>query len=132
MSGLKAISPASLAAPLRRYSTAIEVPAGARYLFVSGQVGLDEDDRVPESAETQAEICFEKIRVILAEAGMDFSNIIRLGAFVTDREYREDYMRVRDKYVSDPPPTSTLFVITGFSRPLLKMEIECVAAKVDG
>ena len=53
---LKPVSPKGLAAPLARYSPGIEVPAGARLLFVSGQLGIDTDGATPEGAEAQAEL----------------------------------------------------------------------------
>jgi 2-iminobutanoate/2-iminopropanoate deaminase len=67
MPRLRAIRPKALAAPLARYSPAMEVPAGARLVFVSGQLGIDADGKTPESAEAQAELCFAAIRVLLTE-----------------------------------------------------------------
>ena len=131
MPRLRAIRPKALAAPLARYSPAMEVPAGARLVFVSGQLGIDADGKTPESAEAQAELCFGAIRVLLTEARMELSDIVRLNAFVTDAAYLADYMRVRDRHIGEPPPASTLMVVTGFSRPQFKVEVECVAAKVD-
>lgn len=130
MTPLRPLSPKSLAAPLARYSPAIEVAAGARLVFVSGQLGIDAKGETPESAEAQAELCFAAIRAILAEARMELSDIVRLNAFVSKEAYLADYMRVRDRHVGDPPPASTLMIVTGFSRPQFKVEVECVAAKV--
>jgi 2-iminobutanoate/2-iminopropanoate deaminase len=132
MPRLRAIRPKALAAPLARYSPAMEVPAGARLVFVSGQLGIDADGNTPESVEAQAELCFGAIHVLLTEARMELSDIVRLNAFVTDEAYLADYMRVRDRHIGEPPPASTLMVVTGFSRPQFKVEVECVAAKVDG
>jgi enamine deaminase RidA (YjgF/YER057c/UK114 family) len=132
MPRLKSISPKGLAPPLARYSPAIEVPAGARLLFVSGQLGIDANGDIPARAEAQAELCFAAICAILAEARMGISDIVRLNAFVTDEAYLADYMRVRDRHVGDPPPASTLMIVKGFSRSRFKVEVECVAAKLDG
>lgn len=131
MPRLRAIRPKALAAPLARYSAAMEVPAGARLVFVSGQLGIDADGNTPEGAEAQAELCFAAIRALLTEARMELSDIVRLNAFVTDAAYLADYMRVRDRHIGEPPPASTLMIVTGFSRPQFKVEVECVAAKVD-
>ena len=131
MRKLRPLSPKSLAAPLARYSPAIEVPAGARLVFLSGQLGIDQNGETPESAQAQAELCFQAIRALLAEADMEFSDIVRLNAFVSRDAYLADYMRVRDRHVGDPPPASTLMIVSGFSRPQFKVEVECVAAKVD-
>jgi 2-iminobutanoate/2-iminopropanoate deaminase len=39
------------------------------------------------------------------------------------------YMKVRDEFVSNPPPASTLMIVQGFARPEFKVEIEAVAAR---
>jgi 2-iminobutanoate/2-iminopropanoate deaminase len=131
MSHLRPLSAKALAPPLARYSAAIEVPAGARLVFVSGQLGIDAKGETPESAEAQAELCFQAIRALLAQARMEISDIVRLNAFVSEEAHLADYMRVRDRHVGHPPPASTLMIVSGFSRPHFKVEVECVAAKVE-
>jgi enamine deaminase RidA (YjgF/YER057c/UK114 family) len=131
MSRLRPLMPKGLAAPLARYSPAMEVPAGARLVFVSGQLGIDGHGHIPKSVEAQAELCFAAIRALLAEARMELSDIVRINAFVMQEAHLAAYMRVRDRHVGDPPPASTLMIVKGFSRPQFKVEVECVAAKVD-
>ncbi len=101
---LKPHTPPSIHPPFAKYSHAVEVPPGARLLFASGQLGITADKKVPEDAGGQAALCFEAIGAILASAGMDFSDIVRINAFVTDRAYLKDYMAVRDRYVGSLPP----------------------------
>jgi 2-iminobutanoate/2-iminopropanoate deaminase len=126
---VRAITPAALPAPLARYSHAIEVPPGARLLFCSGQLGLAPDGSVPEEAEAQAELIFDALERLLAEAGMGFGDLVRLNAYVTAREHMAAYMRVRDRRVAAPPPASTLVIIAGFTREEFKVEVEVVAAR---
>ncbi|HEX8167182.1 MAG TPA: ABC transporter permease subunit [Beijerinckiaceae bacterium] len=38
------------------------------------------------------------------------------------------YMEARDRFVASPPPASTLTIVSGFSRPEFKVEVEAVAA----
>jgi enamine deaminase RidA (YjgF/YER057c/UK114 family) len=40
-------------------------------------------------------------------------------------------MQVRDRMIAEPPPASTLLIVSGFARPEFKVEIEAVAARVD-
>ena len=126
---LKAITPASLRPPFARYSHGIEVPAGARLVFCSGQLGISADDIVPEGVEEQAELVFAAIAAILAEAGMGLGDLVRLNAYVTAREHMAGYMKVRDRLVGMPPPASTLMIVGGFTREVFKVEVEAVAAK---
>jgi enamine deaminase RidA (YjgF/YER057c/UK114 family) len=125
------VTPPDIRAPFGRYSHGVEVPAGSRFVYTSGQLGARADDSVPETIEEQAEICFEAIRAILGAAGMGLQDIVRLSAFVTKREDMRRYMAVRDRYVADPLPASTLFIVSGFTRPEFLVEIEAVAAKAE-
>lgn len=125
---LRPLAPPSIRPPFARYSHAIEVAAGSRLVFVSGQLGVNPDDSVPPTVEGQAERCFANIAGILAEAGLGLADIVRVNAFVTAREHMQGYMRVRDRMVGDPPPASTLMIVGGFTRPEFLVEIEVVAA----
>jgi enamine deaminase RidA (YjgF/YER057c/UK114 family) len=126
---LRRLIPAGIGAPLARYSHAVEVQAGARLLVCSGQLGLAPGGSVPESAEDQAVLCFEAIGACLAAAGMGFGDIVRLNAYVTERAHMAAYMAVRDRYVGPEPPASTLMIVSGFTRPEFKVEVEALAAK---
>ena len=126
---LKPHTPPSIHPPFAKYSHAIEAPPGARLLFASGQLGITTDKQVPEDAGGQAALCFEAIGAILASAGMDFGDIVRINAFVTDRAYLKDYMAVRDRFVGATPPASTLMIVSGFAAEIYKVEIEVIAAK---
>ena len=125
---LRPLTPASIRAPFARYSHGIEVPAGHRLVFCSGQLGIAPDERVPEDAGEQAELCFKNIAAILGEAGLTLADIVRINAFVTDREHLRPYMAVRDRVVGDPPPASTLMIVSGFARPEFMVEVEAIAA----
>jgi 2-iminobutanoate/2-iminopropanoate deaminase len=123
------INPAGVRPPFGRYSHGVALPAGARLVFCSGQLGIATDGSVPDTVAGQAEICFENIKAILAEAGFAMANIVRINAYVTDRAHMAEYMTVRDRYVSEPLPASTLMVVAGFTRPEFLVEVEVVAAK---
>ena len=125
------LNPAGIRAPFGRYSHGISVPAAARLVFCSGQLGLRVGDMLPTSVEGQAEICFQNIQAILAEARMGLGDIVRINAYVTRREDMKSYMTVRDRFVSDPPPASTLVIVAGFTREEFLVEVEATAAKVD-
>ena len=108
----------------------MEIPPGARLLFASGQLGITREKHIPEDAAGQADLCFRAIGDILASADMSYSDIVRINAFVTDRAFLRDYMIVRDRYVADPPPASTLMIVSGFASEIYKVEIEIVAARI--
>ena len=123
------VSPAAIRAPFARYSHGLLVAPGARMLFASGQLGVAADDTVPEDIEAQAVLCFENIGAILAEAGMSLADVVRFNAFVTDRAYFPVYGAVRSRYVAGDAFASTLVVVSGFTRPEFKIEVEVTAAR---
>ena len=125
---VRPLNPASIRPPFARYSHGIEVPAGSRLVVCSGQLGIASDERIPDDAGAQAELCFANIAAILAEAGMNLADIVRINAFVTDRSHLKSYMDVRDRLFGDPPPASTLMIVSGFARPAFKVEVEVIAA----
>jgi enamine deaminase RidA (YjgF/YER057c/UK114 family) len=129
MSPLRHLVPKRIRAPFARYSHAVEVPAGARWLMCSGQLGISASDEIPEDAEAQAVLCFEAISACLAEVNMTFADIVRINAYVTNRTHMTPYMAVRDRYMALPPPASTLMIVSGFTRPEFKVEVEAIAAK---
>lgn len=124
----KFLMPKTIRPPFAKYSHAVEVPAGKRLVFCSGQLGIGPDDSIPEDAGAQTELCFSNIEAVLGEAKMSLANVVRINAFVTDRAYMKPYMEVRDRLVADPAPASTLLIVSGFSRPEFKIEIEVIAA----
>jgi len=125
---MRHITPKSIRPPFARYSYGVEIPPGHRILVCSGQLGIAADDKVPASAEEQADLCFRNIGAVLADAGLGFADIVRINAFVTGREHLQGYMRVRDRYIGDPPPASTLMIVSGFARPEFLVEVEAIAA----
>ena len=126
---MRRLNPSSIHPPFANYAHGIEVDPGATYVFCAGQLGVGRDGVVPENVEAQARLCFRAVIAILGEAGMTMADVVRINAYVSAAEFLSGYMKVRDEFVGSPPPTSTLLVVSGFSRPEFKVEIEAIAAK---
>ena len=125
---MKPLSPATIAPPFARYSHGIELPPGRRLVFCSGQLGIAADGTIPEDVRAQADLCFANIGAILGAAGMSLTDIVRINAYVTDRAHMKGYMESRDAHVGTPPPASTLMIVSGFTLPAFKVEVEAIAA----
>ena len=126
---MRRLTPDSIHPPFARYAHGVEIPAASRLVFCSGQLGIGKDGVVPEGVEAQARLCFRAIAAILDEAGMTLGDIVRVNAYVVGAEYLAGYMKVRDEFIGNPPPASTLMVVQAFARPEFKVEIEAVAAR---
>lgn len=130
---MQSLLPPSIRPPFARYAHGVAVPAGARMVLTSGQLGLSADDVIPDDAQAQARICFANCAAILAEGGMGPEDVIRINAFVTDRAHMAGYMAARDEWLAGVTrlPASTLVIVAGFTRPEFVVEVEVTAAKVD-
>ena len=125
---MERFDPPTIRSPFANYAHAVVVPAGTRLLVISGQLGIGADDQVPDGVEAQAALCFANIGAILAEGGAGPEALVRLNAYVTAREHLAGYMAARDGFVTDPPPASTLMIVTGFAREEFVVEVEALAA----
>ena len=127
---MKALTPPTLRPPFANYAHGVEIPAGWRIVQTSGQLGIDANDAIPEDARAQADLCFAAITEILRSAGMTPADVAHISAYVTDRAYMQDYMAARDAFVGQAArlPSSTLLIVSGFTRPEFKVEVEVMAA----
>jgi 2-iminobutanoate/2-iminopropanoate deaminase len=110
----------------------VEVQPGARLLFTNGQVGTRPDGTTPETTAEQAVVVFARLEAVLAAARMAFSDIVRLTVFLTDQADVGTFVEARDRVMGDHKPGAIILVVKGLARPELKIEIEAIAAKVDG
>ncbi|MEX0371422.1 MAG: RidA family protein [Tateyamaria sp.] len=127
---MKSLVPPSIAPPFARYAHGVEIPAGWRMVRTSGQLGLAGDGTVPAGTREQADVCFANIAAILAEAGMGATDVCHVSAYVTDRVHMAGYMEARDAFLADRDvlPSSTLMIVSGFTRPEFTVEVEVWAA----
>lgn len=113
-----------------KYSLGAEVPANARVLFVSGQVGLDGRGKLGAGIEKQCDLAWKNVGQVLKAAGMTYRDIVKINAYVTDPRYMTAYREARGRYIPKAPfPASTLVIVSGLADPDMKVEIEVVAAK---
>ena len=122
-------NPSTIAPPGGRYTHAIEVPPGARWLVVSGQVGVAPDGTTPADIGGQTENCFRNIAAILADAGMSLADVVKITVFLTRETDIADFRAARDRVTDEARPASTLVVVSRLVRPEWLVEIEALAAK---
>ena len=126
---LKLMNPPTVVKPFSRYSQAVEAPANARWLHISGQVGATPDGTILKGFEAQAAQCWQNIIAILAAAGMGVEDLVKVTIFVTGAEHVAASRAIRDAALKGAQPASTLLVVAALAHPDLVVEIEAVAAK---
>jgi len=126
---LKAHVPASIAAPNGAYSHGIEVPPNARWLFVAGQIPIQPDGSIPATIEEQTAVVWRNIAAVLADAGMEIGDIVKITSFLTRYENFAKFAQVRATFLGSHRPASTSVIITALAKPEFLVEVEAIAAK---
>lgn len=121
-------NPTDIAPAFSRYSLGVEVPSAARWLMISGQVGVAPDGTLAEGAEAQMERSWRNVIAILASAEMTPQNLVKVTAYLTRPEDTALYRQVRDRMLEGAEPASTLVIVAGLADPAWLVEIEAVAA----
>lgn len=125
---IRKFNPPSLAAPMSPYSHGVSIPAGMRLVTTAGQVGITKDGVIPPTVEEQLELIWTNTAAILADDGLELSDIASIRGYIVDRDAVKAYRAAFRKYLGDVNPTSTLVVVKELVAPQLLVEIEVVAA----
>lgn len=129
---MKSIITSDIRPPFARYAHGIEIPANHRLIQTSGQLGITPDDHIPDDPYDQAMICFDNISKILEVGHMSIEDIAHVTAYVTDRVHMAGYMAARDQVFQNKAvlPCSTLLIVSGFTNPEFKVEVEVLASAI--
>jgi 2-iminobutanoate/2-iminopropanoate deaminase len=109
------------------YSQAIQVDAG-KMTFLSGQIPLEPKtmEMVQGDAATQAERVMQNLKEVLAEAGLDFSHVVRCTIFLTDLGDFAKVNEVYGRYFTSAPPARATVQVAALPRGA-KVEIDAIA-----
>jgi enamine deaminase RidA (YjgF/YER057c/UK114 family) len=98
-------------------------------LYISGQVGRDENLLVVADKEAQFDQCFRNIEKVLTAAGAGFPDLLELETWFL--EFPADlplFMAVKDRWIKGPAfPTWTGFGVAAFSMPGIVCEVKATA-----
>ena len=109
------------------YVHAMEVQGPARFLYVAGTMGLDQNGVAGRSLAEQLDLIWRNLRAILASADMTVDNIVRLTSYLRDPAYAEENAKARVKALNGRVIPTIGIVAQTLSSDWL-VEIEVVAA----
>lgn len=102
-----------------------------RQLICSGQTATDADGNPqhPGDMRGQFGLALDNLGAVLAAAGMDFADVVRLGIFSTDMDETLKHFDLLGARLgpTDVAPASTLVGVTRLAVPTLLIEIEATA-----
>ena len=115
-------------------------------LYISGQVGRDENLQVVEETEAQFVQAFENVKKVLVAAGASFDDVVEMityhvtGANIVSAPESANsepqqltiphlplFIQVKERYFTNKFPTWTGVGVTGLSTAGLIVEIKCTA-----
>jgi enamine deaminase RidA (YjgF/YER057c/UK114 family) len=97
-------------------------------IWVSGQVGVDDNLTPVGGMDSQARLAFEGLTRTLAAAGATLDDIVELTTFHIDlRGEMEQFAKVKDDYLARNYPAWTAVGVTQLALPELRVEIRAVA-----
>ena len=126
---IERINPEGMTQPTA-YSHLVKVD---NLLFIAGQVAVDGDGNIVGEGDMAAQVrqVYKNLRSVLASAGADFSNVVKINIFTTDIDSFRESIAVHLEHFGEHPPTSTLVQIDRLARPIFLVEIEAIAIAPD-
>ena len=113
--------------PVGGYSQAVELTGVSRVVFVSGQIPVTTDNKVPAEFEAQARQAWANLIAQLRAADMTLDNLVKVTIFLSDRKYILEYRKVRQEVLAGRLIGLTT-IITGIFDEKWLLEIEGIAA----
>jgi 2-iminobutanoate/2-iminopropanoate deaminase len=128
----RSLNPDGLAKPFGPFVQLTTAEPGT-LVFLSGAVAFDEDGKVVGEGDIVAQTrqVMENLKTALEAAGADLSDVVKITNYVTDASEYPKVAPVREEYLKEPYPASTLIEVKSLIYPELLIEIEAIAVVHD-
>lgn len=129
MSDREIIVPASMQALAQRAGYAPAVVAG-NTVYCAGQVGRTPDLQVIADPEAQFAACWDKLRLVLAQAGCTFDDVVDMTTYHVDmKQHMDVFRRVKDAVFPRGRCAWTCIGVAELAHPGLLVEVKCIAVR---
>lgn len=124
----RAVVPAELRAATEQLKFSPAIVSG-NHVFLTGSTGGDLHGRMPEEPEAQIRNAFEKIGIILREAGLTFRSVVEMTTYhIGLREHFDLFDATRLEHFDEPYPAWTAVEVAGLRRQGAVIEIRVIAS----
>ncbi len=132
MPSIQMLSPDGLGKPLGQYSHITRVKA-SEFLFIAGQVGVDQNGTTPADFDTQCTQVFANLGTALASQGASFANVVEFTTYLVHSQDIPKFMQYRTRefpqlFAGGTYPPNTLLIINRLVREEFLIEVSAVAA----
>lgn len=122
-------NPGGVAPPFGNYSHSALVAKDARWLRVSGQVGVKPDGTIAEGIDAQCEWAWRNLVGILESSGMGLGDVVKTTTYLVNADDVGAFRKARDRVIGAHRPASTLVVVRALASAEWLVEIELEAAR---
>jgi 2-iminobutanoate/2-iminopropanoate deaminase len=121
----QAISPPAAPKAVGPYSVAIRI---GDFIFASGQIPLDPASGalVSGGIEAQTERVLENIKIVLADQGLTFGNVVKTTVFMTNLGEFTQMNAIYSRYFTEPFPARSTVQVPALPKGA-NVEIEIIA-----
>lgn len=121
------IDPGSPSTDSPPYSGAVRV---GDTLYLAGDIGLTEDQQVPEDPKVEARLLMEQYKARLASAGYTMDDLVTVTVYCSDVKYYADFNEVYRQYFKKNFPARA-FIGAGTLLFNARFEMQGIAVKRD-
>lgn len=123
----KIITTSNAPAPIGPYNQAV---FAGDTLYISGQISIDPQTGALNNASLQDEThqCMKNLQAILAEAGLNFSDVIKTTIFITDMNRFAEINEVYGQYFTGNFPARETVQVAALPK-FVNVEISMIAVK---
>ena len=114
--------------PAVPYAQGLDVRDLQRLVFVSGQIGTDDEGNWLDGIEAQTRQVINRVTAVLAAAELTMDDVVKLTIYLTDPADFGPFMGVAGELMAKPTAAVTGLVVPFLSSPEQKVEIEAIAA----
>lgn len=121
------INTSNAPAPIGPYNQAV---LAGNTLYISGQIAINPATGNIEAKDTPAEAhqCMQNLKSVLAEAGMDFSHVVKTTIFLSDMSLFSEVNEVYGRYFTGNFPARETVAVKGLPKNV-NVEISMIAVK---
>ncbi|MBN2153921.1 MAG: RidA family protein [Candidatus Lokiarchaeota archaeon] len=101
-------------------------------LYVSGQVPVGKDGKIPSSIEEQTAVVLANLKTIVEKAGARVSSVVRCTVFMTDisefKQMNNAYKQFFEENGATHFPTRTTVQVTKLAVDAARIEVDCICS----
>ncbi|GAA5235814.1 RidA family protein [Verticiella sediminum] len=111
------------------YSQAVAAPAGARTVYLSGQIGLDPatGELVSDTFDHEVRQAFANMSAVVAAAGGKLENVVKLTLFLTDLGNFAQANAIMAELIPQPFPARSTVGVAALPKGA-RFEVEAILA----